>query len=122
MSAFEVTLPIDLIGANKLLRMHWRERKAHQVDVLNHLVVAGVRWRERKPERRAVTITRILGPRQRRFDADNAHASCKQVLDSLRAQGVIFDDSPAWIDLSVAEDCDNRSSGPAVRIRVEPVE
>jgi Holliday junction resolvase RusA-like endonuclease len=115
----DVTLPLDLVGANKLLRMHWRERKQYQTHVLNHLVVAGVRWRERQPAKQAVTITRILGPKQRRMDTDNAHASCKQVLDGLKKQGVIFDDSPAWIDLTVNEDSANRASGPAVRVRVE---
>jgi hypothetical protein len=115
----DVTLPVDLVGANKLLRMHWAERKAHRIDVLNHLVVAGVRWRERKPEKRAVTITRILGPKQRPYDPDNQFSACKEILDALRLQGVIFDDSPTWLELTVQEDATNRSAGPAVRVRVE---
>jgi hypothetical protein len=118
----DVTLRIDLIGANKLLRMHWRERKQLRIDCLNYLLVAGVKTRTPEPVKQRVSITRILGPRQRSFDTDNAYAACKNLLDCLQIKGMIFDDSPAWIDLTVEEDSANRSAGPAVRVRVEAVE
>jgi hypothetical protein len=118
----DVTLPIDLIGANKLLRMHWRERKALRVDYQNHLFANGVRFQRVAPEgRQRVTITRILGKGQRRFDRDNLHASVKGLVDALRGQNAIRNDNPAAIELAVLEDASNRASGPAVRVRVEAV-
>lgn len=118
----DVTLPISLPRANALLRMHWSKRRKLRTDYLNELLVAGVRSQPREHERKRVTITRILGPGQRRFDRDNLHASVKQLCDALTYKGLIFDDNPGWIDLSVDEDTGNRSQGPAVRVRVEPVE
>lgn len=115
----DVTLPIDLTSANKLLRMHYQARKRLQTDYLNHLLVAGVKSVERRPKRRQVTITRVLGPRQQRFDRDNLFASVKGLLDALRIKGVIFDDTPGWVDLVVTEDESRRSDGPAVRIQIE---
>lgn len=119
----DVTLPVDLVGANRLLRMHWRERKAVQLDYQNHLFVHGLRFRRMAPEgRQRVTITRILGRGQRRFDTDNLHGAVKPLVDALRGQNVIRDDNPAAIDLIVLEDPANRSAGPAVRVRVEGAE
>jgi hypothetical protein len=116
----DVTLKIDLVGANRLLRMHWAERKAVQLDYQNHLFAHGLRFRRMAPEgRHRVTITRILGKRQRRFDRDNLHGSVKLLVDALRGQNVIRDDNPAAIDLVVLEDASNRAFGPAVRVRVE---
>ena len=45
-----------------------------------------------------VTITRIYGKRKRPFDRINYASGCKPILDQLKKQNYIFDDSPKWID------------------------
>lgn len=45
-----------------------------------------------------VEITRVYAKPKRAFDKGNFISGCKPVLDSLKKQGYIWDDSPKWID------------------------
>ncbi len=96
-----------------------------------------------QPKRR-VTITRILGPRQREYDRDNLFSGSKIVLDAMKparpahqttwksgprkgairlvaaveGAGLIVDDSPQWLDLVM---CQERGAEAGVLITIEDV-
>lgn len=90
MSTIEFSSPVHLHGLNKLLRMHWRERKRYQETLLLTLLSG----------RRAVPIEGPLRiTLERRYcrqplDPDNCAASAKPVLDVLQRLQIIPSDSP----------------------------
>lgn len=65
-------------------------------------------------------LTRLLGPRQKLFDADNVlRGNSKQLIDSLVAVGWFHDDSMKYItQVTGAQDATQRENGPAVLIEV----
>ena len=67
-----------------------------------------------------ITLTRILGPNQRLWDADSVlRGNAKQLIDSLVAVGWFHDDSMKYITQVVgAQDATQRENGPAVLIEV----
>jgi hypothetical protein len=67
-----------------------------------------------------LTLTRILGPNQRLWDADSVlRGNAKQLLDSLVAVGWFHDDSMKYITQVIgAQDATQRENGPAVFIEV----
>ena len=75
---------------------------------------------KRAKGRKRVTITRVLGPRERLYDPDNLVGACKPLLDALRAAGYIEDDTAALIDLHVAQDSSARSAGPKILVSIRP--
>ena len=70
-----------------------------------------------------VTITRILGPRQSKWDADSVlRGSAKELIDALVAVGWFVDDGPRWIrHCDGRQDDTRRACGPAVEITVTEV-
>lgn len=86
---------------------------------------------QRETRRAHLTITRILGPRERVMDEDNLRYAAKGAIDALpnryRAPiggkwlgggNWIVDDSPAWITSEWHQDPARRSQGPRVEIRI----
>lgn len=67
-----------------------------------------------------VVLTRILGPKQRLWDADSVlRGSAKQLIDGLVDAGWFVDDGPNYItEMDGRQDKSNRSEGPAVLIEV----
>ena len=67
-----------------------------------------------------ITLTRILGPNQRLWDADSVlRGNAKQLIDSLVAVGWFHDDSMKYIAQVIgAQDAKQRENGPAVLIEV----
>lgn len=67
-----------------------------------------------------ITLTRILGPNQRLWDADSVlRGNAKQLIDSLVAVGWFHDDSMKYIVQVIgAQDATQRENGPAVSIEV----
>jgi len=85
---------------NKVLRMHWRKRQG-----LLHAWMWMVRIALGHPltacnGKRRVTITLH---HSRLFDQDNSYGACKVIFDALKAQGLIVDDSPEWLDAHVEQ-------------------
>lgn len=39
----------------------------------------------------------------RPYDQDNAYAACKPVIDALKYWGLLWDDAPAYLDLTVEQ-------------------
>ena len=83
---------------NEYVGRHWsvgarlkkRDRKFVGVAVVAH----GVPLARCK---RRVTLTIVLGPRQRQCDPD---APWKSLLDALKACGALVDDSPDWCEVA----------------------
>ena len=67
-----------------------------------------------------VVLTRILGPKQRLWDADSVlRGSAKQLIDGLVDAGWFVDDGPKYItEMDGRQDKSNRTEGPAVLIEV----
>jgi len=65
-------------------------------------------------------ITRVLGPKQRLWDADSVlRGSAKELIDALVAVGWFHDDGPAWITEAVGvQDSGRRDAGPATIVEV----
>ena len=108
----------DLPSANRQLRQHWATRRKLKHAILKELTVA-VRAQTLKPVKReqvkkCVTIT--LYRRGRRFDHDNAFGAVKPLVDALRELGLIWNDSPTWLDLGVDQALDHRN--PRVEIEI----
>ena len=74
-------------------------------------------WKQR------VTITRILGKGERRWDADSVlRGNAKQLLDALVDAGFFFDDGPQWItEVFGKQDDSRRESGPAIEVEIEAI-
>ena len=114
-----LTIFTDLPSTNQRERMHWAKRRKLKHAILKELTVA-VRAQTLKPVKReqmkkCVTIT--LYRKGRRFDQDNAFGAVKPLVDALRELGLIWNDSPKWLDLGVAQRLDHRN--PRVEIEIK---
>jgi hypothetical protein len=87
------------IRINDLLSMHWGERI--KVKKCQHYLIAVEAWAARIPiaegVKRRVTLTIVLGPRQKGGDPD---AYWKVLLDSLVKCKVLVNDSKEYVDLA----------------------
>jgi len=88
--------PILLPGLNRLMRMHFRDRKRMQEEVTMALMCCNTAEQRRPIEGPVrVTYTRIYA--RLPLDCDNAAASAKFALDALQHLGVLPDDGPRVI-------------------------
>ena len=86
---------------NKVLRMHWRKRKALLQAWMWMVRIALGQPLVACQTKQRVTITLY---HSRLFDKDNAYGACKVIFDALKAQGLIVDDSPEWLEASVKQE------------------
>jgi len=108
---------------NSLLRMHWAERKRLKAVFMREIWI----WvqlveNERIPilrEKKKKSVRIILYRKHRRFDKDNAYGGCKMVVDAIRELGLIYNDSPKWLDLTVSQEL---SKTPETHIMIEDFE
>lgn len=98
-----LTVPAAPPGMNALMRMHWRQR-VKTLTLWKRLI-----WSARcqisgsppVPFKKANVTVERRSPGQ--LDPDNLYASMKVVLDSLKDQKFIEDDSPNHINLIVTQ-------------------
>ena len=71
-----------------------------------------------------VTITRVLGPRERFWDGDNFQRAMKGARDGLTNKygGYIVDDSPTWSHFVYEQQGWRRHQGPCIEVTVEYTE
>ena len=97
-----ITLPIKVESRNKLDKQHWAvKRKSKQYYALfirNQMRLKQIKVAEKKKYKLV-----ILSYRKKKLDFDNLVGGCKQLIDALVDEGFIFDDSPDYIDLNVAQ-------------------
>lgn len=110
-------LPVELTNRNDGQGHSWF-RTAHEKERILRILTGQKREPFRFPVR--ITVTRILGKRQRLWDADSVlRGNAKQLIDSLTDLGWWVDDSPEWItDAQGHQDATRRDKGPAVLIEV----
>ena len=112
-------LPIELTNGNDGRGSRWfssanlRKTFESQLRLLRE---------ERQPfdELVDVRITRILGYKERKWDADSVlRGSAKELIDALVAVGWFHDDGPRYIrHCDGRQDTDQRENGPAVLVEV----
>ena len=73
--------------------------------------------------RQRVTITRVLGPRQRAWDVDNlAGGTAKGLIDALTELGMWRDDNPAHLEREYEQDDTRREQRFRVEVLIEDLE
>ena len=116
----EQTLPFELTNKNAGRKTHWAPAYAERRVFERTIRKLG--W-EREPfsELVTVTVTRILGPRQRLWDSSSiGRGNYKELEDALVACGWFVDDGPNYIDQTIfKQDDSQRHNGPAVKITIE---
>ena len=89
-------------SGNKIIRNHWAvNRKDKQEYCL--LVRNQMRLRKVKKARAKKYILMIISYRKKLLDKDNLYTGCKQLIDACVEEGLIFDDSPEYVDLKVEQ-------------------
>lgn len=114
-----LTLPIKLLNDNQGRSQHWSKAAKRKRDYTAMVRVLGGR---RAPFEVpvALTVTRVLGPRERLWDADSiGRGSAKELIDALVACGWLHDDGPKWVKSVEYRQEVDRKSGPAVRVEFE---
>jgi hypothetical protein len=119
----QVPIPVLTFPAtpsqNTYQRAHWAQQ-ARLLDetrwlIRSQLRAAGV-WFVDLPERRVTVTIRRYSPG--RLDRGNFIGGCKALLDALRHEGVIVDDSEAWLDDHYEQhECKRGESRTEVEIR-----
>ena len=95
---------------NELLRMHWSKRRKLQKDYDNRVLLAisqteyAIKYAE-EGEKRDVTILRWG---RNLLDPDNLVGSVKMLIDSLRHARLLWDDTPACMELDVRQKIDRK--------------
>ena len=111
---------LKLKSLNDLKGRHWARRHQEKNDAAWALKEAGARRTTPPEHRQLVTLTRVLGPRERVWDFENlTGGTAKAIFDALTDLGYWRDDSPRWIDRAYEQDALQRQNGPAVEIRIE---
>lgn len=99
------TIPRIPRSANKMLRSHWAQRRKDKESWREHVQRACGQRKRRFTGRVRLSI---LVYRQRLQDPDNAYASVKNLLDALRNEGWLANDSPGLLSLNVTEQVEPR--------------
>jgi len=113
------TIPMDLTNSNDGQGHAWYRTAGLRKAIAVQLGKQGL---QRKPFEFPVrlVVTRILGPRQKQWDADSIlRGSYKALQDELVCQGWFHDDSTKYITACDGrQDATQRKNGPAVKIEV----
>jgi hypothetical protein len=96
--------------------MHWAERSRYNKGWVNEILAAN---RGYMTPKECVCSVLITLKRKRFCDSDNAIASCKPVIDAMRKCGILYDDSPKWMELNVIQ---VRSEHEATEIVVKEID
>jgi hypothetical protein len=85
-------------------------------------VIRGLLGKPKKPfeHKVLIRITRVLGPKQHFFDEGAMHGgSVKQIVDALKLEGWLVDDSRKWVTLDCLEDDRDRKK-PGTILEIFP--
>ena len=113
----KIVIELPIISGNKLLRMFWAKRAKIQRDYLLAILdeTIGVKKGEQKKVKAVITSYR-----KRLLDTDNLYSGIKPLGDALKKAGLIWDDSPKWINLKARQIVDSKN--PRTEIVIENVE
>jgi len=107
---------IPLTG-NRYLHLHWAARGRERKRWESYLLQALGRYGPIAKKHKAWVLIRVW--RKRLQDKDNLHTSLKPVLDALRHQRWIWQDSPKWLSSGFEEF--RASKGEPERTEIEVV-
>jgi len=101
----------DLLSPNRLYRMHFAQRSRYKKSIEAMLIAYGDNIMPIQSPCK-VKIVRQYGYRKREMDEDNLYGACKSLIDALKVRkknkdgglGIIEDDSPKHIELSVSQE------------------
>ena len=88
---------------NVLLRSHWSTRRT---DKKEYALLVRSQMRLKKivcAKEKEKYIIMIISYRKRLLDKDNLYGGCKQLIDAIIDEGLIYDDSPKYLDLKVEQ-------------------
>lgn len=115
----KLTIPVVLPSLNKLERMHWAVKKKLRKRFADEVHAAW--WESGDPVKvgpQKLRLSTTIYWKSRRLDEDNAMGSLKILIDAMRDVGLIYRDSPKWLEVVKPIqrlDHDN----PRVEIRLE---
>jgi hypothetical protein len=110
----KIVIELPIISGNKLLRMHWAKRAKIQQNYYWILFSkCDGTWKLYQKKKKKLIITSY---RKRLLDKDNLYAGTKPLCDSLKKAGLIWDDSPKWLDLEVRQVVDGKNQRTEVEI------
>lgn len=112
------TLPVELENKNDGQGHSWHRTAAARKKFKQALSPKYIRTPFTFPV--GVSVTRILGPRQRLWDSSSIlRGNYKQLEDTLVELGWFNDDGPEWIKGTFGfQDDSRRDEGPAVQIHI----
>jgi len=113
----KITLPIVTNSPNKMLRMHWTERYKIQKDY-GYLLKAAIEDKHRIKYMYEYRKVEIFSYRKQLLDPDNLVGSVKLLLDAIEEAGLIWEDSPEYLSLSVFQEIDKKNPRTEVIIYV----
>lgn len=117
-----LTLPIELTNGNDGRTKHFgraaarRKQYEHTIRLLHGSP-------DPIPTPVRLTITRVLGPKQRPFDADSlGRGNAKELIDAIVAAGFLPDDGPRHVlEVTYRQDATRRKDGPSTEVTIETV-
>jgi hypothetical protein len=122
-AVWELSLPDKIRSLNEL-RNPWNRNKDTQnwENVIhNELYYAGIRSPTFRPNHKVkVTITRLMSAGERAFDRDNLIGGTKSLMDALKREKWIHDDSEKWVEVEYRQEKAGPGQRPGTRIRLEP--
>lgn len=118
-----LTLPVSLDNGNDGRTKHFgaaaKRRREYEATIrLFHPKPVPIQTPAR------IHVTRVLGPRQRLFDADSLlRGNAKELIDAIVAVGFLPDDGPAHVlEVTASQDRTRRGEGPATEITIETIQ
>ena len=91
-----------------------------KVRVIVEVLLRGMGFVSRQPFTVPVNIhiTRVLGPRQKLWDADSLlRGNSKELIDAIVAVGFLVDDGPKYVrQVTADQDASDRENGPAIEL------
>lgn len=89
-----IKIPKNVMSGNTYLRLHWAKRRNENYAWYNSIAAEVPKQSVPPEKRRMVTITSF---RRKMLDDDNLRIGCKPIVDGLKRQNLIKDDSPLWV-------------------------
>ena len=119
-----LVLPIQLLSKNARDKLHYQAKNKLRKDYQDIIQIKYPRRGEPTPRvRQRATVTRILGPRERRFDQQNVGAgSAIELIDALTRAGFWVDDSETWLETRFEQAANEKVRGPAVTVEIIALE
>lgn len=102
-------IPGTFPSLNVLLKWHWAKRARHRQEIERSIRFATSCWHPPPRRKRRARVDLTIYQPYRRLDQDNAEGAMKPVIDSLRALGLIYQDSPDWLDKTIVQFVDRKN-------------